>query len=316
MAKKLNIPLIDDYRPELVRGRWKRLYQARFFKLFCSIFDFGETVSEEERFVILKYLWESGSFAVTRSPAPVEAFEKEMDLVFTKYAIDDYDFNIQPLHFHNTPYKSSAAVSEKPMEVGKDGVIVYLNEYSRLHPNSGAQRTAEQYIKQIVSVKMAENTNLLLHKVPFLVACDEDEQEMYREIFRQVFSDVPAVFAPRTLQGNEPKGMNLQTPYIIDKLEAYVTKLENMFLDEIAIDNVKPIQQGQDRMTLDETNANNSLINHFGNGTFRTLKAGFKDVETLFGRKIAVKRDGEAVTSVHEDINGKGQNQEDKEQEE
>ena len=305
MAKKLTIPLIDEYKPELVRSRWRKIYQKRFFSLFCSIFDFGKLVTPEERMVILKYFWEGGSFSVTRSPSPAEAFEKEMDIVFTKYAIDDYDFNIQPLHFHNVPYQSSAAVSEKTMEVGKDGVIVYLNEYSRLHPNYGARRTAEQYIKQIVSIKMTENTNLLLHKLPFLIACDDDAEATFREMLRQIFSDVPAVFAPRSVQGNEPKGMNLQTPYIIDKLEAYVTKLENMFLDEIAIDNVKPIQQGQDRLTLDETNANNSLINHFGSGIFTTVNEGFEEVEKLFGRKIRVKRAGEKqVVSVHENING------------
>ena len=302
-VKKVIVPLTDDYRPNVLRPKIRKQYQERFFKLFCSLFDFKKSVNAEERIVILKQLWETGSFSVSRSPAPLKAFENEMDLTFTKYAIEDYDYNMQPLHYRNTPLKSSRAITTKRLQVGKDGVIVYLNEYARVYPNYGGKRTAERYIDQIVNAKMTIATNILLHKVPFFIPCEEDEIDIYKEIVRQIFSDTPAVFGPSTMNGREPKALSLSTPYIIDKLEAYCQRLENMYLDEIGIDNAKPLQAGQDRLLMDETNANNALINNFRSSMFETLNEGFKDVETLFGRKIEVAPFAMKSASVNEEIN-------------
>ena len=303
-TKKILVPLTDDYRPNILRPKIRKQYQERFLKLFCSLFDFGDTLSAEERIVVLKQLWETGSFAVSRSPSPVEAFNDEMDVVFCKYAVEDYDFYMQPLHLRNAPLKVSRAISRKRLTVGKDAVIVYLNEYARIYPNYGAKMTAERYISQIVNAKMTIATNLLLHKVPFFIPCEEDEANIYKEVMRQVFSDTPAIFAPAMMAGREPKALALNTPYIIDKLENYCVRLENMFLDEIGIDNAKPVQSGQDRLLMDETNANNALINNFRESIFETLKEGFKDVETLFNRKIEVKPRATLSASVHEEING------------
>lgn len=303
-TKKIVVPLLDVYRPDVLRPKIKRQYTERFFKAFCSNFDFEESVSEEERIVILKQLWENGSFSTSRSPAPVEAFEEQMDLTFTKYAIEDYDYNMQPLHYRNAPLKASKAITKKRLTIGKDGVIVYLNEYARIHPNYGAKNTAERYISQIVNAKMTINTNILLHKIPVFVSCDEDEVDAYKDIMRQVFGDVPAIFAPSKMGGNRPEGLNLQVPYIIDKLESYCLRLENQFLDEIGIDNAKPVQAGQDRLLLDETNANNAIINNFRDSMFKTLQAGFAEVEKLFGRKITVKPRAPLSVSVHEQVNG------------
>lgn len=306
-TKKIPVLLADEYNPRLVRARLTRQYRERFFKLFFSIFDFEGTVSEEERFIIVKQFWETGSTNVSRSPAPLKVFEKEMDLTFTKYAVDDYDFNMRPLHCHNAPLKTSRAVKRGRLMIGKDCAIVYLNELAMLKPNYGAMRTAENYISQIVNAKMTIQTNILLHKMPFLVGCSEDEADTFKEILRKIFSDEPAVFAPLSMNGRDLNAVSPSVPYIIDKLESYCVRLENMFLDEIGLDNAKPVQAGQDRLLLDETNANNAIINNFRHSIFDTIQEGFDQVKTLFGREIRVKPYAPASASVHEEINGEGE---------
>ena len=303
-TQKIPVLLSDDYRPQVMRRKITSQYRERFQKLFFSLFDFGGTVSEEERFIIIKRLWEDGSFAVSRSPAPVEAFEEEMELTFMKYAVDDYDYNMQPLHFRNAPPKESRAVKKDVLQVGKDGVIVYLNEYARLKPNYGAAKTAERYISQIVNAKMTIQTNILMHKIPYFIECDEEQFDTFKDIMRRIFADDPCLFVPSSLNGRAPAALSASVPYIIDKLESYCVRLENMFLDEIGLDNAKPVQAGQDRLLLDETNANNAIINNFRHSIFDTLQAGFDEVETLFGRSIKVKPYAMASASVHEEING------------
>lgn len=310
-SKKLNIPLLDDYRPDLMRRKFRLQYTERFFKLFSSVIDFEGTVNAEERFIIIKRLWNDGSFSISRSPAPLPQFDSEMDLTFTKYAIEKWDYNIQPLYYRNTPEQSSKAVSTKRLKVGTDGVIVYLNDWARHKPMNGAREMAKRYIDQIVAAKMTIQTNLLLHKMPYLVPCDEEDMETYREVLRQVFSDTPAVFAPRSMKGDTPTAINTNTPYIIDKLESYIVRIENRYLDEIGIDNSKPVSAGQDRLLLDEANANNALIDSFRSSMFDSLNEGFADAEKLFGRHIHVKPRVKPVVSVHEDINGEPKNEED-----
>ena len=314
MARKQRVELIEDYRPDLMRRRLREQYKERFFKLFSSIFDFGGSVTEEERFVIIKNIWQFGSFAVSRSPAPAEQFEQEMDLTFTKYAVDSYDYNLQPLQFHHVPLQASRAVSKKRLTIGQDGVIVECSDEARLHPGKGVAITANRYISQIVNAKMTINTNLLMHKLPYAIPADQEDEDAFKEMLRQVFSDTPAVFVPLSMGKALPQTLNLNAPYIIDKLEAYVSRLENQFMDEIGVDNAKPVQGGQDRLLLDEVNANNAAINLFKKGIFGPLQAGFAAVETLFGRKITCKPDAAVVVSVHEDANGKGSKEADQDQ--
>lgn len=301
MAKKILIPLSPDYEPHGMRQKLRRQYEERFFKLFFSLFDFEGDLTSEEKFIIIKQFWEYGSFAVSRSPAPVEAYEQEMPLVFVKYAIDDFDYYMRPLHFHNAPLKTSKAISKKRLEIGKSGVIVYLNEYARAFPASGAKQTAARYISQIVNAKMTCATNILLHKVPVVIPCDEDKVDAYQEVMRKIFSDYPAIFAPASIQTKDLKPASFQVPYIIDKLESYCTRLENMFLDEVGVDNAKPVQSGQDRLLLDETNANNATINLFRDSMFDTINNGWEEVEKLFGKHYRVKPRAAKSLSVHEE---------------
>lgn len=302
-TKPINVFLPASFNPTVMRRTYRMMYENRLFNLFAASLDFGDTVSQEERLIILKYLWENGTFAITRSPAPMVQFEKEMDVVFCKYAVMDYDYNMRPLNFKNTPLKPSKAInSKKKFTVGKDGVLVFANEYCALHINYGIMHIARRYIDLMVNARMAQNTNLLLQKIPYVAFCDSEDSPTFKKLLEQVFGDVPALFMPKSMQGQMPEAVATSAPYIIDKLDAYITRIENMFLDEIGIDNVKPVQGGQDRLALDEANANNSMINNFREGLNVTLNEGFKQGEKLFNRRIAVKARTAPVASVHEEI--------------
>ena len=69
----------------------------------------------------------------------------------------------------------------------------------------------------------------------------------------------------------------------------------------MGIDNAKPVQSGQDRLLLDETNANNASINMFRDSMFDTINGGFEEAERLFGKHYRVKPRAAKSLSVHEE---------------
>lgn len=303
-TRKKTITLTGDYDPYIIRRKWRRIYEERFFSVFAASLDFDGTLSQEEQIMAIKYLWEFGTFAITRSPAPLKAFEDEMDIVFTKYAVDSYDFNLRPLGIHNVPLKAAKAVNDKKeFTVGENAALVFVSIYAALHINWGIKQIAARFIDMIVNARMTQSTNLLLHKMPYVIPCDSEDQENWKKTVEDIFSDNPAVYVPKSM--NEPKGINLTAPYIIDKMESYITRVENMFLDCIGIDNVKPMQAGQDRQNIDETNANNALINNNRLSIFETLNKCFEDAKAIFNREIRVKPRSPVIASVHEEINDK-----------
>lgn len=299
-TKRIIFPLLDDVNPIKLRSSLTQMFKERFFRLFASTIDI-EGVNSEERLEIIKRIWNDGSFNISRSPSPVESFNEDMDLVFTKYEIDKFNFYMNPYKIRNVPLKDSKAISKKQLTVGKDAVIVYWSDFCRAKRTLiGVRSVANRYIKLIVNAMMTINTNLLMHKMPFIVACDEDEVPIYKETMQKIFSDYPFVFIPTSIN-RQPATIQTNTPYIIDKLTPYIQFLENRFLDEIGIDNSKPLQTNQDRMLVDEVNSNNSLIQSFKNSIIDTMNEGFEEAEEIFGKRIRAKSKIAAVLSIHEE---------------
>lgn len=312
VIKSVITALLDCYNPTKMRSKITAMFKERFFRLFASTLEF-EGVSSEERIEIIKRIWIDGSFAISRAKAP-KGFEDESDLLFLKYATQKFDLYLNPEIITNVPLNDSSIVNKKRLKVGKDVVIVYFSDYTRAkRVLSGVRNIANRYINMIVNAMMTINTNLLTHKMPFVVACDEEEVPQYRQLIDKVFQDFPFAFVPTAMNGREPKTAQTNTPYIIDKLMAFVQLMENRFLDEIGVDNSKPLQANQDRLLMDEVNANNSLIDCFKNSIVDCINEGFEEAEELFGRRIRVKSRMAKILSIHEE-KGKKENEENQEE--
>ena len=315
----MRLSLLQDYNPNITRRELTSLLFARFFNLFAGHIKFeteGIELTQYEKAAILDRFWEYGSFIITEAKGTKteQSEESSPGYVFLPFSISKLSIYQFPLIVQNLPLEKSAIVDiKKKYVVGTDCALVFWSPFSRRNLGQGVKQTARKYINQLVKTTMTINTNLLIHKMPFLVDCDEHDKKPLMEALRQIFSDFPAVSVPSKL-GGSLKGVNLSAPYIIDKLSAYYTKVENQYLDELGIDNAKPLQPGQDRQLLDEVNANNNVIGIFKRSHFDTMNEGFKEAEAVFGFTIKAVPVGGSVNSIHEDINGRNQGQADQQQ--
>ena len=305
MAK--TVQLIQDYNPNISRRELTAMLYERFFNLFCGHVEItaeGIELTQYEKAEIYNRIWNFGSFAIAeaKSTKLEQELEQSPGLVFCPYTVSRLSVYEFPLYIKLVPLIKSPIVDmRKKYTVGVDAALVFWSPYSRRHPGQGAKATARRYVRQIVRVLMTINTNLLLHKLPFVIDCDQGEKGPLIEALRQVFNDNPAVFVPSNA-GNKLQGLKLDVPYIVDRLNAYVERLEGQYVEELGVDSAKSVAPGQDRLLLDEVNGNNNKIYCFRRSHIDTLNEGFEEAARILGPRLRARSAGGSASSVHEDI--------------
>ena len=94
-----------------------------------------------------------------------------------------------------------------------------------------------------------------------------------------------------------------QTPYIIDKLYAYRTSLENELLTYLGLDNNLD-DPTKDRLLVDQVNANNNLINANQYGFKKNIEAFIDHIREVLGYEITMEFVYKPVDSVYDNKEG------------
>jgi hypothetical protein len=311
--RKIRKTVAREYNPVRMRRILTQRWTRRFFKLFCESLGIErEGLTGSEYLFILRQLWENGSFAVSKMVEPIES--EDTPIVFSKYAARGWDLYGNPLWFDPVPFctgtskdqeRQALALSKETLRVGKNGIIVPLTEEALLNYGSGGRKMAEDYISQIVVAEMSSFTNVMLQKMPFLGSVDQADSGEITQAINQIVNDDLSVFVSASSM-SKISAANFNVPVVFPQLANYIVSLENMFLDEIGVDNANggASPMGMDRGLVDEVNANNSEIQLFARGRHDCLEFYFKEVKDLFGHEIKLKP-LKAIASVHEEINEK-----------
>lgn len=160
------------------------------------------------------------------------------------------------------------------------------------------------YIDRITLVEMVLNTNLHIHKMPFMVGITPTDAAQAEDIINRILNNELVIFAEME-ELNMVKNFATASNYIIDKLYSYKTSLENELLTFLGIDNAME-DSTKDRLILDQVNANNALINMNQEGLMDCLNDFCEQIGEVLGITVSVKPAIEKTVSVHEDINDGG----------
>lgn len=167
------------------------------------------------------------------------------------------------------------------------------------------------YIDRMVQVDLVINTNLQLQKMPFLIAVNETDQDKLKDVVTRILNNEVVIFASlEELQRIQT--LATQTPYIIDKLQAYQQSLERELMTFLGIDNLgSTATLGQTHINSDQTNAANDEINAYGDAIKEEIETFVNLINEVFGRRISIKAKTAPVASVHKtDMNGGNENDE------
>ncbi len=252
---------------------------------------------------IMERLWEVGNVCAFKlEVAPLQ----DTIVAFSSWIMFKYNLYREPASIYLLNKNNALGFPQGPLEVVYDperqksenakAVIGYAQ--SNKEPIRDVVR---DYVTLIVNTEMTIRTSLMASKQPFIATVSPEMKERAETFITRLQEDDPVLFS----NGDDSiKVLSNGAPYIIDKLYQYKQQRENELLTYLGIDNVAI--EKKERLTIDEANSNNDVINDHGESINRNLEEFFKTINAVFGTSYTIKNAHAMSESVHEE--GKAQN--------
>ena len=275
-----------------LENRIRQTYLNKFYNIWMSKFKWeglDEDVKAQQENFIMRKLWCDGTVCCRHM--------RDIDvLVFTPYAgfeYDLYDFpsKVTLVNLRNAPL---SMVPQEPQTVGKDVVLGWAQ------PNhKPIAEIVRFYVDRMVQVDMVINTNLNLQKMPFLIGVNETDKEKMHDIVRRILNNETVIFADlEDLQ--RVQTLVTQTPYVIDKLVEHKRGLEQELMTYMGVDNNGSQSLEQTHVSVDAVNANNDVINDYGNAIQEEIQKWIDQIQRVFSRQLRIIPMSRPVNTVHE----------------
>lgn len=275
-----------------LRNKCKQNYINKYYNIWMSKFKWTgldeEMAAEEENFIMRKF-WSNGTVCAR----PI----KNTDLmIYTPWSLQELNYYDLPetVLMTNLHSVSSNLIPTEPQIVNKDVVLLYCQ------PNhKPILSTVAYYVDRMVQVDLVINTNLQLQKMPWLIGVDEADKDKMEDVIDRILSDEIVVFADLQSLG-KIQALATNAPYIIDKLTDYKRDLEQELMTFLGVDNNGSTNLEQTHITVDAINANNDIINDYGNAIEGEIKKGLAKIKRVFNRDIQIETISKPVSTIHE----------------
>lgn len=228
-------------------------YYYRFRKLATSIFEWVNLPPSMEAHYIEECLYYKGQCAFL--------FSNKYGYINTNCASGGY-VNIYGLPTNLSCYSYDFQENRKTyMGFENDK---YTKEKSAILVKNTNERvptinTLNLFAKRLANTDRTIDVNINLQKTPYIILCDEKEKLSMINLMNMVENNETKIFGNKQIANIEPKTLNLNAPYLVDKLEIYKKTLWNEALTFLGINNI--MEEKKERLVTDEANANNELIN-------------------------------------------------------
>lgn len=305
MARQDVRQIMFDKNINQVYATTVNMLRNKYYNLYRSNFKWNNINYRQESFIMRK-LWADGTVAAFK----IKNLDEIGFASWTRVSLDMYGETetVQLVNQYSSPLIPSTT-----QIVDKDVVIGWIQ--SNRKP---LRMIVDWYVERIAQVDMVINTNLNLHKLPYIIPldkADKDAKKQLTDAVDRILNNELVLF----IEGVDPslfKAVATAAPYIIDKLANYRKDLENDLKTYLAVNNpgVNKIEQLQ----LSEVNANNDEINSHDEDFKEQLDAFCERIKETLGYDISVEVQRQAVeddgiAKEYEDAPGpKGGSEDDK----
>ena len=147
--------------------------------------------------------------------------------------------------------------------------------------------TMELFAQRLCEAQRTIDVNVKNQKHPFLLLTSKDQELSIRNLLAKIDDNDWAVIGDKDLLTTEQlKCINVQAPYVVDKLTTYKKEIINEALTRLGINN---IDYKKERMITSETDSNNELINLHLQAFLIPRQKACEECNKLFGTNIEVK---------------------------
>ena len=209
------------------------------------------------------------------------------------YSVESFGLHYRPTKVRITDNFGIGTLNQGPYIVDVDGVLGFLQPSKK-----GLKMTIDYYIDRMAQILMALYINVETSKLPFLVGVNEDDIDVINDILDRIYNNELAIFCTSE-QVNQLKVLNTGGSIEFDRFWQQYLNYECDLLTALGID-CNALNMA--RITSDQANANNSLINNINDGFDKCLKQMTDKVNSLFGVNWSIKVKQPKVDSIHDDI--------------
>lgn len=142
------------------------------------------------------------------------------------------------------------------------------------------------YAERLSNIDRTIDVNIFQQKTPTLILCKESQRITLKNLFLKVQENEPLIYGNKDLDLSSITSLDLNVPFVADKLLDIKNKIWTEFLTDFGINNANTDKK--ERLITDEVNANNDLL-FFNREIFLNNRIeGVNKINEKFGTDIKV----------------------------
>lgn len=142
------------------------------------------------------------------------------------------------------------------------------------------------FVRKLYEAERTMDTNIKTAKVPFIFTCDEKNVFTYKEIFRRVDGNEPALFGAKALDRDAIGVLPTKAAFIGNELMDYSHSVENKLLTFLGI-NCSPVDK-RERLITDEAESNDQLLEMNVDLMLEARKRACDAINSMYGLNVSV----------------------------
>lgn len=191
------------------------------------------------------------------------------------------------LDVYNIPIERTAIANNGyQYHCDKSDSVLVFNNY--LH--TPGELMCRIYANKLYSLSRAIDVNVNAQKTPVVGLCDKNLELTVINALEQYDGNKPFILFDKNLDLNSIfKTLDLQSPYVADKLQIQMHQTLNEYLTFIGVNNAN--MDKRERMITNEVDSNVESVNIFRNVDLNSRKEACKKFNQMYGTDISVEYD-------------------------
>ena len=144
------------------------------------------------------------------------------------------------------------------------------------------------YVNKLCEAERTMDVNVKANKTPVIVLCDDKDVLSFKNLFRKVDGNEPAIYADRGMNIDGIQALDLKAKFLGNELMEYKKTVENELLTFLGINNTP--HEKKERLITDEANSNNMLIDSFFELQLEARKRACEAINAMYGLNVSVER--------------------------
>lgn len=160
------------------------------------------------------------------------------------------------------------------------------------------------YVNKLTEAERTMDVNIKANKTPVIVLCDDKDVLSFKNIFRQVDGNVPAIYADKLINPDSIQALDMKAKFLGNDLMDYKKSVENELLTFLGINNIP--NDKKERLITDEANSNNQLIESFFELQLEARERACVQINEKYGLNVSVEKRQKPVENPVETVKNSG----------